>query len=131
MKEISKLRGDIEDVKQRCFVQQEHTMPKQINMELLQCYKEIDDLKNRENLQKVYIQKLEDEKSSLVTTIKILIEERNANESKDDKSTNNLITTTGNDNKNNQTKKTKKIRKENKITTIRINPKEPVARRPM
>ena len=111
MKEISKLRGDIEDVKQRCFVQQEHTMPKQINMELLQCYKEIDDLKNRENLQKVYIQKLEDEKSSLVTTIKILIEERNANESKDDKSTNNLITTTGNDNKNNQTKKTKKTKK--------------------
>ena len=131
MKEISKLRADIEDVKQRCFVQQEHTIPKQINMELLQCYKEIDDLKNRENLQKVYIQKLEDEKSSLVTTIKILIEERNANESKDDKSTNNLMTTTGNDDKNNQTKKTKKIRKENKITTIRINPKEPVARRPM
>ena len=105
MNEIAKLRAEIGDIKKRS---QEHTTLDRVNIELLKCHKEIDDLKDRENAQKVYIQNLEDEKASLVTTIKLFVEERNANEFKTKP---NDITTGSKDDEIKRTSKSNKTKK--------------------
>ena len=70
MSELKDLRNEVEKIKAYSC-----TQGKQVNHSLVQCqcYKEIDELKNRENIQKEYIKKLEEEKASLVTAIKLLM----------------------------------------------------------
>ena len=70
MSELKDLRNEVEKIKAYSC-----TQGKQVNHSPVQCqcYKEIDELKNRENIKKEYIKKLEEEKASLVTVIKLLM----------------------------------------------------------
>ena len=80
MKELAVLKAEILEIKTKlCIPSEENLETEQLSNELLQCRMEIKNLKMKQKIQAEYTRRLEEVKSSLVTGIKLLMQERNPN----------------------------------------------------
>ena len=78
MKELANVRADIRDVKNKCWVKAYGGNEEEIEhlrIDLLLCRTEIKELKTELKIQNEYTNRLEEEKSSLVTGIKLLMQD--------------------------------------------------------
>lgn len=82
MNELANLRAEIQDIKDKCFVKapgRHEKESEQLSNDLLECRMEIKELKTQIKIQDEYTKRLEEEKSSLVTAIKLLMQDASPN----------------------------------------------------